>query len=248
MMTDLQLYALTGVVQTVVALAFAAGVFTKPDEDRQYYLPVVVVPLVSGLSFLLMSQGILLVEQPGDQPPAVVGRIIGYMIVWPLMAGFIGYVGGLSRRKIATLSTVMFMVPLGIGLRWAPSPGLAKIAPLLLIGGVIGIAYLLLGPYNQSSLDVTGERKLLYAKLRNLLLLVWFIVLVGAMSVDSALGFMDRFTSVFFANYTDMLAAISFGLLVLRADDAVSQLSDGESETSGEPREQSEAPVADAAD
>lgn len=249
LMNDAQLYAINAIVLAIISVVFAVGIYRRPEEDRRKYLPIVVVSLASCISYLMMSKGILLFRQPGDTPPINLARMIGYWIAWPTMAGYIGWVGGLNRRNIVVLSTVMFMVPTGIALRWAPISALTALGPLFVIGGVVGMWYLLLRPYNRRSLEQTGDRRLLYAKLRNLLLLVWFLVFLGVMSVDSALGFMDRFASVFIANYNDLLAVLVFGSIVLRSEDAVSQLGGDEtSETTDEQADQSDSSLAEAVD
>lgn len=247
MMTDQELYGLTAIVMAVATLVFIAAIMRKPEEKRPYYLPILVVPTVYVTAFALMSQGILLIPQPGPQPPAAIARNVGYVVIWPTMAGFIAMVGALEQREIATVVVAMALVPFGVLSRWIPVAAIAALGSLFLFAGLFVLAYLLLGRYNGKT---AGNRHLLFAKLRNLLLLLWVLYVVGALFVDSGpISTMDRFTSIFLANYLDLMAVTFFGLIVLRSDDAMDQVVAGENPALEETvSEQPETPQADAAD
>lgn len=233
MMTDHEFYAVISIVMAIITLPIAAIVASMSGDERRYYVPVVVVPAIPAIAFGLMSQGILLYETDGESSIAL-ARMLGYTIIFPTMAGYIGVVGGLDRRKIWTLAGCMFLVVVGITLRWVPNEAVAAGAPLLTIVALIAAAYLLLGPYNRETADQTGERRLLFGKLRNLLLIMWLFYVLGSLFIDSGMGFMDRFTSVFFANYLDVVAVTMFSAIILRSRDAVRQVAD---DSSSEPPE-----------
>ena len=115
----------------------------------------------------------------------------------------------------------------GISLNWAPAP-VSTLGPLLFLGTFVLISYLLLGPYYRRTRSLPGEQRLLFDKLRNLLLLVWVFYIVGTIIASSRLGLLDQFTTVLIATYVDLVLLVTIGSIVLRSDDAMASAVDGE--------------------
>ncbi len=232
MMSEQAMYLVLAAIMAVVTLGFSVPVTRVAEEKRKYYLPVVAIPAMMAAGFGLMSQGILLPVIGGTTMPAA--RLAVYEIMFPLMAVYIGLAGGLGRRRTAVVAVSMFLVVLGVVLNWAPAP-LTSLGNLLTLFALLGVAYLLLGPYERLAREQSGELKLLYGKLRNLVLLMWVLYVVVGMSTRSGLGLLDVFSGIFMASYLDLVSTVTFGAILVGADDAMAQIVEGRS---GEPPEE----------
>ncbi len=233
MIPEQDLYGLMAAGMAVVTVAFAVAVARVPPERRRYYLPVVVVPAVATVAFGSMSRGVLLVER-ADGRLIPLGRLLAYLVIYPITMGYIGWAAGLDRRGTGILAAGIATVVAGVGFNWV-LPAYSSFGSLVVFGALVGVGYLLLGPYDRIARDRPGECTLLYAKLRNLLLTLWVLYVFLAMTSRQGLGLLDAFAGVVFANYLDLLAVVGFGAIVLRARQATTFLVD-EAESRDEPR------------
>ncbi|PSP78051.1 hypothetical protein BRC81_08310 [Halobacteriales archaeon QS_1_68_20] len=250
MMSEQAMYVVVAAVMAIVTLQFVVPVMNVSERKRKYYLPVVGIPAMMAVGFGLMSQGLLLPEFGGTTMPAA--RLVVYEIMFPLMAVYIGLAGGLGRRRTAIVAGSMFLVVFGVVLNWAPDP-LTSVGNLLTLVALLVAAYLLLGPYDKVAREQSGELKLLYGKLRNLVLLMWVLYIIVGMSTRSGLGLLDVFSGIFIASYLDLVTTVTFGAIIVRADEAMTQLVDEHSgeppeEPPGEQPEQTEPAIAGAGD
>lgn len=222
MIPEQDLYAIMAVVMAAVALAFWIAVSRHPTTSSRYFLPVVAVPAVAAVSFGSMAHGILLVErQDGHVVP--VARLLMYAVVYPITAGYIGWAAGLRWRGIGALSGGILLVIAGVGVNWL-APAYSGLGSMLVVVSLLAIAYLLLGPYNRRSRARPGELRLLFVKLRDLLLLLWALYVCLSLVTRQGFGLLDTFSGVFLGNYFDFLAIVGFGLILLRSPEAMTML------------------------
>lgn len=223
MIPEQQMYIIAAVVMAFVALAFAFLVLRITRERRVYYVPVPMLAAVMGLAYLLMSQGILELQGPEGEA-VVLPRLLGYAVVYTTLMVYIGAIGGLSRHEIAILAGLNLAVIGCVSVSWLVPPPLGTAGSVVMVGLLAVTAYLLLFPYARIAAEREGERTLLYGKLRNLVLLLWGLLVVIGLISTQGLGLLDRFAGIFVATYIDLLSVLGFGLILLRSRDAVDLL------------------------
>jgi hypothetical protein len=76
-------------------------------------------------------------------------------------------------------------------------------------------AYLLFGPVTRLAGDVSGGRKLLYTKLRNLFVLCWGTLILQSALSEQALGLTNLFVGQLGASYADIIFVVGIGGLVV---------------------------------
>lgn len=220
-MPETDVYVVIAVLLTILTGVFAYSVYRTSAGETQYYLPLVLMTGIGAVFFMFLSQGIGLIEMEDGRMPA--GRYLLYAILYFLMSVSVGQAGGLDRRRTYTLGTIMVLVISGLALAWGPAP-LDSVGPLLTIGLLVLIAYLLLGPYNRRTSDLPGEQRVLFAKLRNLLLTAWCVYLITGFTVRGALGLLDVFSGIFMATYIDFVVILMMGVIILRSGEAMNQV------------------------
>lgn len=241
MIPDRQMYGIAAVVMAIVALTFALLVVRTATGRRRYSVATVVLPAVMLVAYFMAFQGVLELQGP-DGDPVVIPRVLGYAVVFPTVMVYIGMAGGLSRRQVATLVGLILAVCAGVSVNWlAPAP-LGAVGAVLMLVSLTATAYVLLVPYARIASERHGELNLLYGKLRNLVLLVWGMLVVGGLLSTQSLGVLDRFTGIFVATYLDLLTVLGFGLIVLRSGDAIDLL--GDRGHPSQPADSEEAPEA----
>lgn len=246
LLTPEEAYAAFAVVMGLVTLGFAAMVATIDANRRRRYLPFAVIPAVIAVSFWMTSQNILVIEGV-DGSTVPIGRNFAYAAVYMPAVVYAGLAGGLSKRRTATLATLIFLVISGITASWLIPAPFGALGILVTLGSLVVLAYLMLGPYARLAAEQSGERALLYGKLRNLVLLLWAMIVFAGLSAPQSLGLLDRLLAVSMGLYVDLLAVVFFGVIVLRARDAMDQVFEGDgpfaetdstADASGSPAEQ----------
>lgn len=223
MIPELTMYRIGFYVMAITTVAFLAWISRKPAGTRRYYLPIPIICGTLSLAYFGMSIELLRLTTPDGQPVPL-SRYADYFVTAPLMILVAGLVAGATRRQLAAL------VLLVVGWISATLAGFfltepASLAANVLTFGLLGlIVYALLWPITKRSGTTSGERVLLYGKLRNLLLLLWVSYLVLGLITRQGLGLLDAFGGIFVGAYLDIATRIGFGLLVLRADDAMAHL------------------------
>jgi len=79
----------------------------------------------------------------------------------------------------------------------------------------LGAVYLLFGPLTVIAGQVSGERQLFYAKLRNLFVLCYGCLILTSAASEQALAIVDTFVGQFAAGYIDLILMYGIGLLVV---------------------------------
>lgn len=223
MIPELQFYRFTFYVMAAVTGLFLLWIARLPSGKRRYLLPVPILCGTLALANFGMSIGLLRFEA-ATGAAAPLTRHVEYMIAWSSMAVIAGIIAGASKRQLFVLATLVVLAVGGIiGTYLTPPPlDTAFTASSVLL--LLAISYLLVWPITIRSGNQTGERVLLYGKLRNVLLLMWGIFLCLAIFTRQGLGFLDAFTGVAIAAYLDVVFRIGFGAILLRATDGTDQI------------------------
>lgn len=223
MIPELTLYRYTFYAMAALTGFFLLWVARFPTGKRRYYLPIPIICGILTLAYFGMSFELYQVTTPTGQPVQT-SRYVDYYIAGPMMVTIAGIVAGASRRQLVGLNLVMVSwttaTVAGYFLEEPLSYG-ANIANLVLLGL---LAYILIWPITRKSGEQSGERVLLYGKLRNLLLILFGAYLVIGLISRQGFGLLDAFSGIFIGSYLDVLTRVGFCVLVLRATDATDQI------------------------
>ncbi|NUB89979.1 bacteriorhodopsin [Haloterrigena sp. SYSU A558-1] len=225
MIGELEMYRLSSYVTAVATLAFLGWVAKKPAGTRRYFLPAPIVCGTLSLAYFGMSLELLRVTTPNGQPLPM-SRYVDYFVATTIMIAVAGKVADATRRQLATL-IALTIGWIGFSLGRYFLTGAAVLAANL--GTAVALAallYVMIWPVTKRSGETSGERVLLYGKLRNLIILLWIAYLVIGVISRQGLGLLDAFGGVFAGAYLDIATRIGFGLLLLRGSDAMANLID----------------------
>ena len=231
MIPELEMYRIGFYVSALATVGFLAWIARKPAGTRRYYLPVPIICGMLSLAYFGMSIELLRLTTP-DGRAVPMTRYVDYYVTAPLMLLIAGLIAGATRRQLAALVVlvVSWISATLAGFFLTLPASLAANASTFVFVGLL--AYMLIGPITRQSGTTSGDRVLLYGKLRNLLLLLWASYMVLGLITRQGTGLLDAFGGVFLGAYLDVATRIGFGLFILRADDAMEQLVD-EIESSG---------------
>jgi sensory rhodopsin len=100
------------VIGTAVVLALRGALDGSPHKDALTYLAV--IPLGAGLAYVAMALNLGMISANGFTLNAP--RYIDWLITTPLLIGFVGYVAGAPRSKIAgSMFADVGMIATGVG-------------------------------------------------------------------------------------------------------------------------------------
>lgn len=214
-------YVGTAAVMGVSAVAFVAVANGMPPTARRFGF-VAVVPAVSmALAYLAMAGDLLLVETTGGDQS--VARFIGYTASWGAIAYAIGAVAGTGRNRTLTLFGFLVLALWGSFAGWLVEGALELAATGVTVGSLVVVTYLLLGPFERAASRVSGDRTLLYGKLKFLLLLAWAALAVISVTSEQNLAMLDTFVGQLVASYVDVILIVGFGGFVLRDAGAIEE-------------------------
>lgn len=113
-----------------------------------------------------------------------VARFVGYSVVLLAASTIVRETLALSRRRCLVMTGILLLTLWFALASWLPDGGsVESMLTLATVGAYLGGAYFLVGPITRAAKAVGGKRRLLYVKLRNLLVLCW-----GALILQSAIS------------------------------------------------------------
>jgi|GEM_PF-748145 bacteriorhodopsin len=223
MIPELQLYRIAFYAMVAATVGFLVWIARMPAGKRRYYLPVPIICGTLALANFGMSIELFRITTAGGDPIPMT-RYVDYTIVTPIMVIVAGLIAGATRRQLAAAAVLSVAWVGSTTARYLLEPPLNAAAGIVTIVSLVAIVYLMVWPLTKRSAAQSGERVLLYGKLRNLLLLLWVFYLIMGFVSRQGLGLLDAFGGIFVVSYLDILARIGFGVLVLRATDATDQV------------------------
>lgn len=145
-----------------------------------------------------------------------IARFAGYSVVLAAVGLIIRELLGLSRRRFLAMTFALLLTPWFALASWLPdSSVLESVLTLCTILAYLAGTYLLFGPITGSAQTVSGTRRLLYAKLRNLFVLCWGALILQSALSEQALGLTNLFVGQLGASYTDVIFMLGIGGLVV---------------------------------
>jgi bacteriorhodopsin len=221
--SEQEIYWYTAGLLSFASLLFLAWTTRLGGHKRKYGLVVVYTSLVLTGTYVGMANGVLRYESI-DGTAVPVTRFVGYLFGTTTILFVMGHVGGFSRWLQAALLVPFLGIVGGTLAGWFFEPPISQLASLSSLLSLPLIAYLLLGPGARAAAATTSDRRLLFGKLRNIMLLAWLGYLVVGVLSRQNLAVLDAFAGVFLGVYIDVALYVGFGLLLLRTGDALDQL------------------------
>lgn len=217
------LYRYAAAALGLAALGFLVWTARLADRHRRYGLLATWVTAVIAVTYFGMSMGLLRFESiDGNAVPLT--RFVGYQFSIALILLTTATVAGLSRGMRVVVLLPFFMISGGTAGGWFLPDPLNTAASVASLVSLPIVAYLLLRPGKRAAAATTPERKLLYGKLTNVILLVWLGYLVVGIVSRQNLAVLDAFVGVFLGIYLDAIVHVTFGALLLRHTGALDDM------------------------
>lgn len=206
------LYVGTAILALVGAVGIAVFAQRFDGAGRRHVLILPVLLGVLALGYLGMALD-LFVETSAEGEPVYFTRFGVYLVTYTLLMGYIGLVAGAEQRHRLILPVVVAGFTIGATLGQLTAPPVETLGTLLVLVSLGVAVWALFGPLDRATESVSGDRQLLFAKLRNLALLVLIMYLLIAITNRAALGLLDAFIGIFTVTYVDFVG--HFGLVAL---------------------------------
>lgn len=219
------IYAAIAVIGVLVTGAFAAWTRQFRGPTRRHML---LAPTLTGLLTLgyvgMATETMLLYGPEGE--PVYATRFVTYAITYPFLGAYAGAVADAGRRYVlAAFLGLWAFVGGAMAGHLAPAP-FDSVANLVVLAGFGVTFWLLLRPYTTAAASVSGGRRLLFGKVRNLQLLLLTMYLVVALTTRQALGLLDAFGGIYVSAYLDLFGHVAYGGILLRSRRGVADLAE----------------------
>lgn len=208
------IYFATAALLGLSGAVFGLLALREPRYTRRIVLVGAVPALAMAVAYVFMGMEWVTVTTGGREQS--VARFAGYSVVLASVGFVIRELLGLSRRRFLTMTLVLLLTPWFALASWLPDGGVVEsVLTLCTILSYLAGAYLLLGPITELARDASGQRRLLYAKLRNLFVLCWGALILQSALSEQALGLTNLFVGQLGASYTDIIFMVGIGGLVV---------------------------------
>lgn len=207
------IYGVTAAVFFVGTALFALLAVREEPETRRHLLLAVIPAAGMGIAYVLMAQDVATVEVTADGREQSVMRFVGYTAVLASLGFVFKRLADLSGRLFAVLLAVFVFTPWAAFGSWLTTGTAETLMTALIVTGYLTGTYLLFGPAGRQAKATSGDRRLLFAKLRNLFVICWAALIIQSAVSEQALGLTDFFVGQITVSYTD--AVLAFGIFGL---------------------------------
>lgn len=230
------MYFGTAVLLFASGLLFALLAVRESGYTRKMFLVGALPAVAMAVAYVFMGMEWVTVTV-GDREQSV-ARFVGYSVVLGGAGYLIRELLDLSRRKFLTMTGLLLLTPWFALASWLPdSAAIESLFSVLTIAAYLAGSYYLFGPITRLAREVSGERQLVYAKLRNLFVLCWGALILQSAISEQTLGLTNLFVGQLGASYTDLIFMVGIGGLVVSGKeifemaDSVDQQTHTESQT-----------------
>lgn len=208
------IYFGTATVLGVGGAIFGLAALRESGSTRRMFLVGAVPALAMAVAYVFMGMEWVTVTTGGREQS--IARFVGYSVVLGAVGFVIRELLGLSRTRFLTTTVVLLLTPWFALASWLPDGGVVEsVLTLCTILAYLAGASLLFGPISRLAREVSGQRRLLYAKLRNLFVLCWGTLILQSALSEQALGLTNLFVGQLGASYTDIIFTIGIAGLVV---------------------------------
>lgn len=218
------LYAGGAVVNLVAALVLALLVRRFDGHARRHvaFLPVALGVLTLGYIGMSLE---LFVETSLDGEPVYFTRYGTYLITYTFLMTYIGHVAGARFRYRLVPAVAVVGFTLGTIVTQLAPPPLDSVGSLVVIGSLIAVFWAFFRPFPRAAADVSRERRLLFAKLRNFAALIFIMyLLVSLTNRAGVVELLDAFVGVVTIMYVDIIAHVGLAGIIIYSRTAVEML------------------------
>ncbi|ELZ02220.1 rhodopsin [Natrialba chahannaoensis JCM 10990] len=209
--------AVSSAVLLAAAAAFGGYARSLPSGPHRYGYAAAVAASAMGLAYLLMAIVSGLFGAETD-----VLRFVGYTAMWTAIILVVCAIAGVGRRLTLLLfAAVLGRVWITLG-SWFVDGALALLATLGTFAALGLGLYLLFGPFSRAAEALESERRLLFTKLKYLIVLSW-VGLVATGLLSEGVGLVDGFVSQLVVIYVEIVLLLGFGGIVVRSQRALAQ-------------------------
>jgi bacteriorhodopsin len=195
-------------------LIFGLVALRESGNTRRMLLIGAVPALAMAVAYVFMGMEWVTVTTGGREQS--VARFAGYSVVLTAVGVVIRELLELSRRRFLTMTLVLLLTPWFALASWLPDGGaLESVLTLCTVVSYLAGSYLLFGPITRAAGEVSGQRRLLYAKLRNLFVLCWGALILQSAVSEQSLGLTNLFVGQLGASYTDIIFTLGIAGLVV---------------------------------
>lgn len=216
-LSNSQIFFSTAAILAVGTVALFALALRESGHTRKMLL-VATLPSVSmGVAYVAMGMGLLTVEVTAVGRQQSVTRFFGYTIVLGVFAYLQKDIVDLSSRQFGILYGVLLITPWASLVSWVTRGSIESGMNVLAISAYLVGVYLLFGPLAREAKSISGERKLLFAKLRNIFVLGQGTLILQSAISEQSLGLTDFFVGQVGASYIDVILLFGIGGLAVSA-------------------------------
>lgn len=208
---------------TAAAMAIVAARFEKPARRHVAVVPTVLAVL--GVGYLGMAAQLFVGTSPTGEP-VYFTRFGAYLITYTVLMGYIGLVAGATRRYRLLPVAVVIGFTIGAAGAQLTEPPLESAGQLLVVASLAVGFWAFFGPLSRAAASVSGSRRLLFSKLRNLAALALIMYLLVSVTNRAALGLLDAFVGIFTITYVDLVGHIGLAGLLVYSREAIASLSE----------------------
>lgn len=210
------IYFGTAVLLAVVGIAFVSLALRESGDTRKLVFVGAVPALSMATAYVFMGMEWVTVTTAGREQS--IARFVGYSLVLAAAAYAVSELIRLSARQFLGLTGVLLLTPWFALASWLPDGGALESAlTAATLGSYLVGVYVLFGPVTRHAAGVSGERRLTFAKLRNLFVLCWGALIIQSAISAQALGLTNLFVGQIGASYTDLVFVIGIGGLIVSA-------------------------------
>jgi len=207
------IYLGTAAVLFAGALVFGAVGIRSTGRRRRIVFWATLPAVGMGIGYVGMGMDVLTIQTSGREQSVM--RFFGYTAVLFGFSYVIKELVSLSVRQFVVLVALTLITPWMSFVSWVTVGAGESLANALAFAGYLGGSYALLGPIARIAREQVADRRLLYAKLRNLFVLCWGILILQSVISEQSLGLTDLFVGQLGASYTDVLFMLGIGGLVV---------------------------------
>ncbi len=167
---------------------------------------------VAALSYAGMTLGVGAFLAGGGYVETL--RYVDWALTTPVLVGVIALLAGADRRTLAA-AVVADVLMIGVGYGASVVGGPAKWAGFAVSSAFfVGLAYYLFGPFGRRAAAQSFRRRALFAKVRNLTGVLWFVYPAVWLVGPAGLDLMDVASTAAVVTYLDVTAKTGYTLIV----------------------------------
>ena len=216
------IYFGTALLLAISGFVFALLAARESGYTRTMFFVAAVPALSMAIAYVFMGMEWVTITTAGREQS--VARFVGYSFVLGAAGYAISELLWLSRRQFLAVTGVLLLTPWFALASWIPDGGLFEslLTVLTLLSYLAGV-YALFGPVTRLAGQVSGDRRLVFAKLRNLFVLCWGALILQSAISAQTLGLTNLFVGQLGASYTDLIFMIGIGGLIVSGKDIFEQ-------------------------